>query len=426
MIKIFEKTTNSVGTLFINNEDFGKIRYEFTFNPYDTNNMKIKIFDSPINTKNFNSNITLIDENDFKKQRFYLRISKVSGGVFSPSDVEANVTEYFNEKKYYTDDLPSKIFASYSFPLISISDSHGANIKDDYYGIFHGDLRIKPPEAKLKKDFLKIKSHLGEFSISDRYDFYDDDSLENYSVTNVVRQSFCSISEINTTKDYSNRISMIQDHVNDLFYIISLVERTRVNWNSHSITLRTEENKLHSIMEIYRWVSPIHNKYRKNLNEQNRRQNSVILIFKVYEKISDEKKKVINKIINHFQVANCSRTLESKLIHWHSCLDFFLKNNKYKKKSFSQRLLALCNNYNIKINDLVNQDLVNNVENGRGVFGFTKLRNQYIHKGFDVFEGKYKEVIKEIEIMRAIGERLLLCYMEIDYKLTSLGEVALL
>ena len=76
-------------------------------------------------------------------------------------------------------------------------------------------------------------------------------------------------------------------------------------------------------------------------------------------------------------------------------------------------------------------DTIRNNENGAR-FGFTTIRNTYIHDGFDIFvdlygEGKEdsEEGLRQIRIARAFAERLLMGYMGIDFRETSLGQPSL-
>ena len=64
---------------------------------------------------------------------------------------------------------------------------------------------------------------------------------------------------------------------------------------------------------------------------------------------------------------------------------------------------------------------LNNRNKKAPAFEFTKLRNNYIHDGFDAFGGRYYEALGMIDLMRALAERYLLNYAGIDYTKTSMG-----
>jgi hypothetical protein len=128
--------------------------------------------------------------------------------------------------------------------------------------------------------------------------------------------------------------------------------------------------------------------------------------------------------MKNIEISNCASTIETKLIHFHSCMDFFRKKYNKKCSNFSKDLIDLLDTNEIAIDDLVPKQQIDDIRNKKSrnsAFKFTQLRNGYLHDGFEVFEGDYKAVVKEVDIMRCICERFILKRMGINHEDTILG-----
>jgi len=147
----------------------------------------------------------------------------------------------------------------------------------------------------------------------------------------------------------------------------------------------------------------------------------------------------VDTIVDNFKTANTARTIETKFIHWHSCLDFFKplflatlsepeKNKVNKGMSFSMQLVFLFDRAGVSVTDLLPAETIESIRKaiqGEGKapdLPFTSIRNEYIHDGFHAFKDHEREAVDLTRKMRALAERLLLSYMNLDSESTSLGK----
>jgi hypothetical protein len=221
--------------------------------------------------------------------------------------------------------------------------------------------------------------------------------------------------------------------------MLSLIERTRINWHTERLLVKSEEGNPVSKTTRHRWRPAPSSNYRPDRNALRTRRQTLKTLLDAYWDSVSGKQTDIDSIIDNFKTANSSDTIESKFIHWHSCLDFFKplyfenlgepeRNRIEHNMSFSMQLIRLFDEAGTGVDDLLPDETIREIREaikGEGDapdLRFTELRNKYIHDGFHAFRGKEQETIDLRQKMRAIGERLLTQYMGVDHEDTSLGE----
>ena len=122
-------------------------------------------------------------------------------------------------------------------------------------------------------------------------------------------------------------------------------------------------------------------------------------------------------------------------------VDFFCKRagfddpSRYPKAkgypSAGMRMVATCDHFGVTIDDLVEIDTLRAVrgrirtgKKEKGVddrFSFTRLRDDFVHEGFDTFEGRYDEVSVCRGALRAMAERILAAKLGADISGTHVG-----
>jgi hypothetical protein len=429
MLKEFERTESHKGVISIDSKLIGECRYDLTYNPYALNDMRIMIRDAPVGLHDIicdYKSISIISE--FYREKYLIEVMGILSGQWSDKQtvLTGRVKSFIRiEGRRKVQDVKA-IFIHYKFPLVSMTDDKWKMVRHYRFGFFREKYDLENKKYELEDDELVIQSEIGQIKISDCFDF-EEIAPENtlYDITTCLNRSFVEVKIDAASNEYLQVIQIIRAKIEDLFLLISLIERDRINWHTEILTLLSEQDQdVIQEQTTFRWSSPASENYRRDYKKFNERRETLKKIFPVFEALTDDQKKVVRETIRNFTTASCSRTIETKFIHWHSCLDFFKKLlSKEKKGSFSYKLISVLDSARIYISDMICPNLLEKIRNSvdkkeKVDFRFTELRNGYIHDGFDVFSPDYLEAVEQIEIMRVIAERLLLNYMGIDYKQT--------
>lgn len=248
-----------------------------------------------------------------------------------------------------------------------------------------------------------MQSELGAFEISDQFQFTKKENYKSYYINTLLNESYIRHISNVEPKTIQNYESLIEEKINQIFHLISLIERNRINWTKRIISLKNNNTLIRQKI-TYRWSSPPSDNYRPKIENKFLYRENILDIFSAFEKLDIAKQKQIIKILYYFQIAYCSPTIETKLIHWHSCLDVLRKEYSYGNNKFSHSIVEIFDKNKIKIDDLVDSEKLDELRTykKKGCFRFTELRNNYVHDGFDAFHGIYNEVINETSKLRAI------------------------
>ncbi|RJQ57249.1 MAG: hypothetical protein C4517_17985 [Stygiobacter sp.] len=427
----FTKIEKIYGNVFIDDKNIGETYYEFTYNPFKTDEMKILLVNPPFSIMVFfNKEIKdIYVKTQFQNTlytislnfRLYKYESTLKNTTISCPVKEFNIERILNKEKD-----ESYIYLGFYFPLTALTNTEDGQIKHSDYGLIRGDYNFETEEISLKKEDYFVNTGLGKFKITDEYKFFDLPSTELYYWVNVLKRSICSIRLPFDSDKYERDILNVLEFVEYIFSLISLLERDRINWTSRYIRIHNHNDNIDKTIETFRWCSPVSKNYYKTRTDFEKRKKTFELMVHSFEALSAEERLIILELIKNIEIANCSKTIETKLIHLHSCLDFFRKKYNKKSSSFSKDLITLLDENQINVSDLILEDVLGSIRNSiknKSTFKFTQLRNSYIHEGFDAFEGNYDSVMRENKIMLSKCERFILNRMGINYTDTVLGIV---
>ncbi len=425
----FTKIEKNYGNVFINGRDIGRSYYEFTYNPYKTNEMKILLVNPPFSIINYlNNDFTEVSVKisfpngvqtiQLNYKLFSYTLSNKGNTISCPVE-EVNIEH----------DMPCKkdesfVYLGFFFPLTAVTNNCFDQIKHSDYGLMRGNYDVETDKIDLRKENFVIKTILGEFKISDTYEFFDLPSNELYELVTVLKQSIMCIKVPFDINNFETDIRNVLKYVENLFTLLSFLERDRINWTSSHIRILNHEENYDKYIETFRWCPPVNENYYKAKNDFSKRKDTFTKIVHSFDLMEVGERNSLLDLIKNMEIANCASTIETQMIHWHSCLDFFRKKYHKKSNSFSKDLIDLLDKNKICINDLIPEEILGDIRNkvkNKSTFSFTQLRNAYIHDGFDSFEGQYEKVMEGNNIMRCICERYILNCFGISFSDTVLG-----
>lgn len=433
MLDKFNNIEHLYGEVLIDGKSLGNCFYVFEYNPYDTQSMYITLYDPPNGMPSGPESPPVKVVTEFQWGFYEMGLhEELIGSKWSGKGNQCHAPVLSFLKKQHlrikdVKDVSSKISITYLFPLTSITDVKSGYMMHSSFGLIRGDYDhekqvIKPFEDKIELVYANLK-----ITIGDEFDFQE--TKHNiYPQHHIVRKSFLSVETgLNEQENVDDKVAGIDHQISCIFNIISLIEYNWIDWHTRKYFAAKSTSEDEEIVEYYRNVKPPTSKYRPYYNEFPERRRTLQMLLERYEKLDPDKQKLVDRTIQNFKIANCSQTLDTKLIHWHSCLDFFIKALGVNENSFSKRLVKAFDEQNLEIDDLLPEKELKEIRKGIqkemkvNDFDFAELRNKYIHEGFDSLVGRYHEVIEHHRTMRALAERLLLNYMGVDYRDTSLG-----
>ena len=441
-----ETTEKLPGTVYVAGDELGTCRYEFTYDTYDTNSMEIVLLGPPEGMPQGPDMPEVKVVTEFSWGRYEISLNRELAGGFrldmKESRYTAPVTEFVKTQHFDDEEEPATISCGYLFPLTTVTDCSVFTSRHGKHGYVRGKYDEEREVFEPREDSFGIDSRVGELTVTDEFDFYDAGS-NLYPETHLVRRSVAGVErELGEGERVEDGLEAIRDSIYDLFQILSLVERTRINWHTERLVVRSSSDNLIEERKRYRWTPAPHSGYRPNRNEIRERRSTVKKVAEAYRDLEAEEQVEVDTVIDNFKTANTARTIETKFIHWHSCLDFFKplflkglpegeKNRVNNNMSFSMQLVFLFDRANVSIDDLIPAETIENIRKaieGEGKapdLPFTSIRNEYIHEGFHSFRDREREAIDLTRKMRALAERLLLSYLDLDPTSTSLGEPSL-
>ena len=147
-----------------------------------------------------------------------------------------------------------------------------------------------------------------------------------------------------------------------------------------------------------------------------------------YDALDAEARETVDKMCDEFQIAATAGDLETSLVRWHSVIDFACKRSEQARgegevRKAKRRIIDTCAAMGVDLAPLVGEETLESPN--KGGLPFTDLRNQFVHEGFDVFEGKGDALVEGLHTARALAERMLLAILGLPAPLAYLGSTAL-
>ena len=142
-------------------------------------------------------------------------------------------------------------------------------------------------------------------------------------------------------------------------------------------------------------------------------------LVKAYDALPAERRLPVERARAEFEIVSAAATIETTLVRWHSAIDFYCKRAGFDKGSAKMRIVGTCDALGVRLDDVVGADALRQPERGR--FSFTDLRNQFVHDGFDVFDGRHEALFEAARVPRALAERMLLASLGLKEPVGHLG-----
>lgn len=423
MLEFYKKELNLEGELTADGKSIGFFRYLFSYNPFDTNEMKIEIFNPPTDFLDSDyKTVTVISRFQSRQYEIKCNPARMGFNISLEKVVNMPVFEFIESSIFYDCEEIDRIHFDFHFPLISMTHFFDSTVSDQKLGHFYGDYNWEKKEYYFEKSELETDIHGKKVIISNCFNIDQEKKISLYHHTSLTKESYLKYEVRNKIEDESQAVSESFDFAHDLFRIISLVEQNRINWKKANISFFKGQDRIKE-QTTYRWASPPSDRYRADEQKSIIRQETFQKIVNQYAGLENERKKMLESILDNFEVANCSPTITTKLVHWHSCLDFLKKQLSKKTKPFSQVFLAALEKEEgrIDITDIVTEDELEQIRYAGCKFRFTRYRNQYVHDGFFSFDEEYHNVHRENLKMRAIAERVFLHLLGIEHQGLSIG-----
>jgi len=407
----YSKNINLQGNLFIDGIDHGLLRYEFIYNPYNTNDMRITLYyphiSIPEKLRNAKEAYVYSGTPDMNF-KILLNSKFISHHISLGSRVSCPVIEYNTFQIFEEFNENNSIDIYYYFPLTSLSDFNNSFSDDN-----------SAPLLQV------INTNISQYKLRDIFQIETDRRNDLYEIMNLIKESTLFTTQIKIPSDYSQIISQSDNIADKICDIISLIDRDRIKWKRKEIYISDSSKKILGYSKNYRWASPPSDNYSYKINHNKNKNSSLELIYQAYNRLSVEGKNTIDELFEYFQIANCSKTIETKFIHWYSCLDYLKKYFGSSKRYFSPSIVDIFDRNNIALDDVIDNNLLCKIRNNnkKAIFEFTRIRNNYIHDGFGSIRDDYPIILNEIKKIIILCDRLFLRILNIDYKDTCLGSM---
>ena len=415
----FDTEEHYLGVLRVNSKDVAKARVDLKYNRIDPREIRAKVTD--VSWFNHPARQPIpIEETKYlefycKEDDLLLKLNETNSMTFSEADCQA--LEYrkgpevpeLNKDKEKND---YSVSCSYFFPLTGLTIYTGGTTFHDGRGLyrgFHKSNKWDAPEIDWTDRIIKLNTSTAKVTM---YDSMAEESLDSYECnfgTVIGRQTTLVLEELNGGTFFS--IADARTYIKVVFDMLSLVEQCSIDW----------------YRERYQWSESILTiRPNRMLSERSllssrsyRYQSECLLVFPklidAYFALDDTRKKTFDDVIYSYRIATRAKTIETKLIYYHSCLDLLKKSFGFPKQPFSLKLKNACKQAKVDFSDLGFPLGINNKDK----FRFNEIRDTFLHDGFHIDD--HEEVIIETRKMRALTERLMLSFLGIDYRETKLG-----
>ena len=355
----------------------------------------------------------------------YLFLASFKSSLIVPVE-EYTCTQFFEENEKC-----DRISIRFAFPLTTVTLNRSADVTlDSLHGVYHGKRNTTEKTVKLEKESTEIDTDCGTAKLFEQYDFQKVEIRPQYPIRALVRMSRCSFDLECPEGDLERALELAQTEADKVLQLVSLVEQDRINWNSAEATLFSKDGKAIGYYTSYRWSSPSNPSYRPDHSTMRKARECFVEIYNAYRQQPPSEREIIEGAVQNFVLANCAGTIETKLTFWYSCLDY-LTEKVYKKKTkpFSKRLVKVCDDVGVIIDDLLETEVIEhwrgNKESENTCFWFADARNRFIHHGLGNLLDEHYQVLDSVRNARALAERLILARLGISNHDLCLGTPSL-
>jgi hypothetical protein len=415
----FDTEEHYLGVLRVDSKDVAKARVDLKYNRIDPREIRAKVTDVSWFNRPSKQPIP-IEETKYlefynKEEDLLLKLNETNSITFSETDCQ--VIEYrqgtdaleFNKDKDSKDHLTS---CSYFFPLTGLTINTAGTTFHDEKGLLRGFPKSNTWDA-LEIDWTNEIIEL--ITLTAKAVIYDSMTKESFESdeynygTVIGRQTTLVLQELNGGACFS--MNDARSYIKVFFDMLSLVEQYSIDWykeryQSGKSILTIRPNKMLSGRSL---LSSRSYRYKKEC---------LLMLPKLidaYFALDDTRKKTFDDVIYSYRIATRAKTIETKLIYYHSCLDMLKNIFGFSKPPFTPQLKNACKKANVDLEDL---DFPLGVKK-KAKLRFNEIRDAFLHNGFRIDD--HREIMIETRKMRALTERMILSFLGINYRETKLG-----
>ena len=343
----------------------------------------------------------------------------------SGARVTARVERVVTTSYWFSDDSAPTYSFGYSFPLTAVTQIHGVRVLDAYAGLIRSQDGIKEEDGSHKFEPVKlIEVTLDgiDIEIGSAFDFAEGGTTR-YPEETLTRVSTLSFTVQQDPSD-APPLDLARGVADASLRLLSVLERDRIQWVTEGwYATGTKEEPLRQRKTV-RWTSPPRDRSRLRPTSDTHEEALKTLI-QAYDRLGSFERAAADLMCSQFEIASTSGDLETALLRWHSVIDFACKrsetarNVEKRPSPMKRRITQTCLAMGVDLGGTVPEAELE--KPNKGTFSFTDLRNQFVHDGFDVFEGRHHELIDGLHTARAVAERMLLATLGVDAPLSYLG-----
>lgn len=344
-----------------------------------------------------------------------------SRGTRVTARVERVVTTSF---WFSEDPAPAHTFG-YSFPLTSVTQIHGFELQDGVAGLIWSRGRVEKGDDGYAFEPVKaIQASLDGFDIEvgSAFDFAEGGTTR-YPEDTLTRVSTLSFTVQRETSS-APPLDVARGVADAALRLLSVLERDRIQWVTEGWYATSADNEPLRQQKTVRWASPPRDRSRLQHTPRTH-QDALQMLIRAYDGLGPSDRATADLMCRQFEIASTAGDIETALLRWHSVVDFACKrsetarNVEKQPSPMKRRITQTCSAMGVDLTGIVPEAELANPN--KGAFGFTELRNQFVHDGFDTFDGRGHELIDGLHTARAVAERMLLATLGLDAPLSYLG-----
>lgn len=346
------------------------------------------------------------------------------------------VIDSIHERRTFGEAVPVRYKFGYRFPLTSLTSYAPLTTRHGEVGFLRGDANIgdgrvtvvPPPMIEVILDGVLIK-------VGSTLDFYTSVDVR-YPMEHVVTESIVTF---NLTPGPTSPQEEAKQLAETVLRFVSVVERDRIHWTREHFYAEGPDKEVLSTSKTLRWTSPPRNRARRR--EPCHHAKALRALVEAYDAAVPDTRANADLVCDQFEVAATAADVETSLVRWHSVVDFICKRAGFDDRSkyvggrptAAMRMVKVCDHLGVSIEGLVAPDTLEVVRDRLATgkhkkgkddrFSFTRLRDDFVHEGFDSFDGLYGDVVEARASLRALAERLLAALLGAEISETHLGTV---
>lgn len=427
-------TRRFYGSLRSGKEDLGEHFCELTADPYGSREMRVTVhvsngagWDVRQQTGGRVNLYDALGDGAFEIVGPGISVQTQDGGASSRSGQDGSQftarVQSVEEVRYWAEDVePHTYDYGYRFPLTVLTHRPGRTMSHGEIGFLRGSFEEDGDRVTVTPESPTTVQLDGvEVEIASCFNFHDGGPARHPEQT-LVSESYLGFRwpEVNPNPDPSDGARAVADAV---LRLVSVVERDRIRWTRENVAARSSSGDPSRQWRTTRWASP---PVPRNSLAWERRSHLDALqrLVEAYDALPAHDREEVDRACAEFEIASTAATIETSLVRWHSVVDFYCARSEAsrgetRRLKTKRRIVETCDAMGVDLAPLVPADVL--ASKSKGAFSFTDLRNQFVHDGFDVFDGRHDDLFEAVRTARAVAERMLLATLGLDGPVAHLG-----